>query len=87
MKSLWNEAEAGSCTSELALRAYSSRLLGRDESLVLYGGGNTSLKTDNLLYVKGSGSDLGRVNERDLCRCALSAHAGCWIATRLITQQ
>jgi rhamnose utilization protein RhaD (predicted bifunctional aldolase and dehydrogenase) len=63
MKSLWNEAEAGSCTSELALRAYSSRLLGRDESLVLYGGGNTSLKTDNLLYVKGSGSDLGRVNE------------------------
>lgn len=65
MKSLWSEAEAGSCAGELALRAYSSRLLGCDESLVLYGGGNTSLKTDSLLYVKSSGGDLAHVSEAD----------------------
>ncbi len=54
-------------TPELALRVYSSRLLGRQADLVLHGGGNTSVKTrmrDDLgeevevLCVKGSGWDL-----------------------------
>ena len=49
------------------MRAYSSRLLGRDPSLVLHGGGNTSVKgeltdlfgeTRRVLFVKGSGWDL-----------------------------
>ena len=49
------------------MRAYSSRLLGRDSSLVLHGGGNTSVKgeltdvfgeTRRVLFVKGSGWDL-----------------------------
>ncbi len=49
------------------MRAYSSRLLGRDPSLVLHGGGNTSVKgeltdvfgeTRRALFVKGSGWDL-----------------------------
>lgn len=49
------------------MRAYSSRLLGRDPSLVLHGGGNTSVKgeltdifgeTRQVLFVKGSGWDL-----------------------------
>jgi rhamnose utilization protein RhaD (predicted bifunctional aldolase and dehydrogenase)/NAD(P)-dependent dehydrogenase (short-subunit alcohol dehydrogenase family) len=72
MKSLWNDAEAAACTSELALRAYTSRLLGRDRSLVLHGGGNTSVKLgarnvlgdeEELLYVKGSGWDLETIQE------------------------
>lgn len=68
MKSRWNEADAARCGNELALRAYSSRLLGSDGSLVLHGGGNTSLKQDEngtrVLYVKGTGCDLAQVDER-----------------------
>ena len=67
MHSLWNENEAAQCHSELDLRVYSSRLLGRDKSLVLHGGGNTSVKLkqanlfgedEMVLYIKGSGWDL-----------------------------
>ncbi|MGD9163146.1 MAG: bifunctional aldolase/short-chain dehydrogenase [Chromatiales bacterium] len=70
MKSLWNESEAANCASELDLRVYSSRLLGCDPSLVLHGGGNTSVKLtqnnlfgepEEILYVKGSGWDLARI--------------------------
>lgn len=68
MKSRWNEADAARCDNELALRAYSSRLLGGDTTLVLHGGGNTSLKRDEdrapVLYVKGTGSDLAAVDEQ-----------------------
>jgi rhamnose utilization protein RhaD (predicted bifunctional aldolase and dehydrogenase)/NAD(P)-dependent dehydrogenase (short-subunit alcohol dehydrogenase family) len=67
MKSLWNDAEAAQFSGPLGPRVYTSRLLGRDKSLVLHGGGNTSVKlkeTDlfgarlEVLYVKGSGWDL-----------------------------
>ncbi|CAK8720972.1 bifunctional aldolase/short-chain dehydrogenase [Candidatus Electrothrix laxa] len=67
MLSLWSEQEAGGCANELELRVYSSRLLGRDPSLVLHGGGNTSIKIkesnavgeeEDILYIKGSGWDL-----------------------------
>ena len=67
MKSLWKDAEAAKFSGPLGLRVYTSRLLGRDKSLVLHGGGNTSVKiTENnlfgekeeILYVKGSGWDL-----------------------------
>jgi len=68
MKSRWNDDDARAHDSDpLALRAYTSRLLGQDEDLVLHGGGNTSLKvreTDfvgddiEVLWVKGSGWDL-----------------------------
>ncbi|PVV07351.1 MAG: short-chain dehydrogenase, partial [gamma proteobacterium symbiont of Ctena orbiculata] len=70
MKSLWNEVEAARCESELDLRVYSSRLLGADPSLVLHGGGNTSVKIseknlfgeeEEILYVKGSGWDLATI--------------------------
>ena len=47
MKSLWKDDEAArfeSRSGELGLRVYTSRLLGADESLVLAGGGNTSVK-------------------------------------------
>ncbi len=72
MKSLWNDIEAQQYQSDLALRVYTSRLLGRDESLVLHGGGNTSVKVretnlvgeeQDILYVKGSGWDLVSIEE------------------------
>ncbi len=72
MQSLWNDAEAAACTSDLALRCYTSRLLGRDRTLVLHGGGNTSVKLrrrnvvgdeEDILYVKGSGWDLETIEE------------------------
>ncbi|HEX7516054.1 MAG TPA: bifunctional aldolase/short-chain dehydrogenase [Chthoniobacterales bacterium] len=67
MKNLWNPIEANKCKSDLEQRVYSSRLLGRDATLVLHGGGNTSVKVkernlvgeeEEILYVKGSGWDL-----------------------------
>lgn len=69
MKSLWNNEEAASFQCELALRAYTSCLLGGDKALVMYGGGNTSVKLredgEDILYVKGSGADLAHVAEKD----------------------
>lgn len=71
MKSLWNDQEAARFKDDLQLRVYTSRLLGREPSLVLHGGGNTSVKlrgTDifgapqALLYVKGSGWDLEHID-------------------------
>jgi len=70
MKSLWTDAEARLHSTELALRAYTSRLLGRDPELVLHGGGNTSVKLrernvigeeEDILCVKGSGWDLATI--------------------------
>jgi rhamnose utilization protein RhaD (predicted bifunctional aldolase and dehydrogenase)/NAD(P)-dependent dehydrogenase (short-subunit alcohol dehydrogenase family) len=67
MKNLWSDAEAKVFKDDLALRVYTSRLLGQDPSLVLHGGGNTSVKItetnivgeqEEILYVKGSGWDL-----------------------------
>jgi rhamnose utilization protein RhaD (predicted bifunctional aldolase and dehydrogenase) len=49
--------------SDLEKRVYTSRLLGSDDSLVLHGGGNTSVKIDNTLYVKGSGWDLATIEK------------------------
>ncbi len=72
MKSLWNDDEAAGFRGDLGLRVYASRLLGRDPSLVLDGGGNTSVKIaernllgeeETLLYVKGSGVDLASIDE------------------------
>src|SRR6476646_2691676 len=67
MQSLWKDEEAKQFKGDLGLRVYTSRLLGRDKSLVLHGGGNTSVKirepnlfgeAEDVLYVKGSGWDL-----------------------------
>jgi len=72
MNSLWNDAEAAAFRGDLAQRVYTSRLLGRDASLVLHGGGNTSVKIveknivgaeETILYVKGSGGDLESIAE------------------------
>jgi rhamnose utilization protein RhaD (predicted bifunctional aldolase and dehydrogenase) len=67
MDSQWNEREAAQFEGLLGQRVYTSRLLGRDHTLVLHGGGNTSVKIRerdifgdevDILYVKGSGWDL-----------------------------
>jgi rhamnose utilization protein RhaD (predicted bifunctional aldolase and dehydrogenase)/NAD(P)-dependent dehydrogenase (short-subunit alcohol dehydrogenase family) len=72
MKSLWNDAEAAAFRGELGPRIYTSRLLGRESALVLHGGGNTSVKLrgktilggeETILWVKGSGGDLARIDE------------------------
>jgi rhamnose utilization protein RhaD (predicted bifunctional aldolase and dehydrogenase)/NAD(P)-dependent dehydrogenase (short-subunit alcohol dehydrogenase family) len=70
MQNLWNKADANQCKTDLELRVYTSRLLGQNTNLVLHGGGNTSVKMLEqdlfgneleLLYVKGSGWDLGTI--------------------------
>ena len=70
MKSLWNDHDAQNYLGDLALRVYTSRLLGLETSLVLHGGGNTSVKIqeidilgqqEDILYVKGSGWDLATI--------------------------
>jgi rhamnose utilization protein RhaD (predicted bifunctional aldolase and dehydrogenase)/NAD(P)-dependent dehydrogenase (short-subunit alcohol dehydrogenase family) len=79
MKSLWSEADAeamvaqygaAGITPDVALRVYTSRLLGGDPRLVLHGGGNTSVKTVlpdllgepvEVLCVKGSGWDMANI--------------------------
>jgi len=73
MKSLWNDREADAFAGDdLAMRVYTSRLLGADESLVMHGGGNTSVKSMTqdffgrdveVLFVKGSGWDLGTIEK------------------------
>jgi rhamnose utilization protein RhaD (predicted bifunctional aldolase and dehydrogenase) len=80
MRSRWTDAQARAFAlqagerPELGLRVYTSRLLGSEPSLVLHGGGNTSLKLPRpgtaddaaaLLFVKGSGTDLAAVTESD----------------------
>jgi len=85
VKSRWSDADAKATIAayrdqqgvneDLALRVYTSRLIGKDPSLVLHGGGNTSVKTivvDDLgrevrvLCVKGSGWDLGSIEPAGL---------------------
>jgi len=59
LKSLWDEGEAQKYKDDpLGMRVYTSQLLGASQDLVLHGGGNTSVKIDDLLYVKGSGWNL-----------------------------
>ncbi len=62
-------------SKDLALRVYTTRLLGRNSELVLHGGGNTSVKTSlkdidgkkyNVLCVKGSGWDMGEIEPEGL---------------------
>jgi len=73
MKNLWQEEESRRFAhSDLAMRVYTSRLLGRSDELVLHGGGNTSVKStqtnifgqeEDILFVKGSGWDLKTIEE------------------------
>lgn len=73
MRNRWSEQESANL-SDVDLLVYMSRLAGSDPSLVLWGGGNTSIKRNELdfrgrptrvLRVKGSGSDLKSVRMQD----------------------
>jgi rhamnose utilization protein RhaD (predicted bifunctional aldolase and dehydrogenase)/NAD(P)-dependent dehydrogenase (short-subunit alcohol dehydrogenase family) len=84
MKSLWSDADAERIVEryaqqgvgrDLALRVYTSRLLGGEPKLVLHGGGNTSVKTVSkdlldeeveVLCVKGSGWDMAAIEPAGL---------------------
>lgn len=48
----------------LDLRIKTSRLMGLDEDLVLHGGGNTSLKEGDTIFVKASGFNLDTIDEK-----------------------
>jgi rhamnose utilization protein RhaD (predicted bifunctional aldolase and dehydrogenase)/NAD(P)-dependent dehydrogenase (short-subunit alcohol dehydrogenase family) len=81
MKNLWSDAEAAKLDGPLGSRVYTSRLLGRDKSLVLHGGGNTSVKLreknlfgeeEDILYVKGSGWDLETIEAPGFTPVSLS---------------
>ncbi|RLA72516.1 MAG: oxidoreductase [Epsilonproteobacteria bacterium] len=64
MKNLFNKKEAEKLNDNpLAMRVYTSRLLGQSDELVLHGGGNTSVKIGDTLYVKGSGWNLVSIEE------------------------
>ena len=79
MKNKWNSIEEkkyikkykkNHISQDLALRIYTTHLLGREKTLVLHGGGNTSLKTTSknifnkkidIMHIKGSGWDMGSI--------------------------
>ena len=80
---LWDEQEAAALAGdEVALLVYRSNLLGADLRLTNYGGGNTSAKTiapdpltgdaTEVMWVKGSGGDLGSLKKKDLAVLYLS---------------
>jgi rhamnose utilization protein RhaD (predicted bifunctional aldolase and dehydrogenase)/NAD(P)-dependent dehydrogenase (short-subunit alcohol dehydrogenase family) len=82
MKSAWNDRDAQAIVdryaavgADLALRVYTSRLLGRDPRLVLHGGGNTSVKAvmadllgddAEVICIKGSGADMAAIEPAGL---------------------
>src|ERR1051325_6817455 len=84
MKSAWSDSDAQAAVAryahdgvprDLALRVYTTRLLGHNPKLVLHGGGNTSVKLAmrdlngdevDVLCVKGSGWDMARIEPAGL---------------------
>jgi len=82
MQSAWIDRDADAAIAryanlgrDVALRVYTTRLLGQDPRLVLHGGGNTSVKTQladlngetvDVLCVKGSGWDMGSIEPQGL---------------------
>src|SRR6059058_3974980 len=82
MQSAWNDRDAEVAIAryenlgrDLALRVYTTRLLGGDPKLVLHGGGNTSVKSrasdllgdeTDVICIKGSGWDMGNIEPAGL---------------------
>jgi len=84
MQSRWSDAEAQEfvtryaakgVNADLAVRTYTTRLLGSDPKMVLHGGGNTSVKTTvkdqlgedvEVICIKGSGWDMGVIEPAGL---------------------
>jgi rhamnose utilization protein RhaD (predicted bifunctional aldolase and dehydrogenase) len=84
MQSKWSDADAQEfvtryapkgVNADLAVRTYTTRLLGSDPKMVLHGGGNTSVKTTikdqlgedvEVICIKGSGWDMGVIEPAGL---------------------
>ena len=84
MENRWSDLDAEAAVErytkqgvslDVALRTYSSRLLGAEPKLVIHGGGNTSVKTTlrtrfgedvEVICVKGSGWDMARIEPAGL---------------------
>jgi rhamnulose-1-phosphate aldolase/alcohol dehydrogenase len=91
MQSRWNDRDAQAAVDrygkagvprDLALRVYTTRLLGGDPRLVLHGGGNTSVKLriadlagedTDVLCVKGTGADMATIEPAGLPAVRLSS--------------
>jgi len=80
VQSLWNSAQASEKTTGLEQLVYRSNLIGADRSVCNIYGGNTSTKTTvkdfrgrdiEVMYVKGSGSDLGSMEAKHFTGLAL----------------
>jgi rhamnulose-1-phosphate aldolase/alcohol dehydrogenase len=80
---LWDEKKAADLAGdEVDLLIYRSNLLGADLRLTNYGGGNTSCKVlaadplsgepTEVMWVKGSGGDLGTLKKKDLAALYMS---------------
>ena len=92
MRNLWSDRDARAAVKtyrarganeDLALRTYTTRLLGGDPRLVQHGGGNTSVKTvmrdpagepAKVLCVKGSGWDMATIEPPGLPAVRLAPH-------------
>ena len=90
MKNYWSDDEASAIildhesrgiNEDIALRVYTSRLVGAEPELVIHGGGNTSVKTvckdflghdRDVICVKGSGWDLATIEAPGLPALHLS---------------
>jgi rhamnulose-1-phosphate aldolase/alcohol dehydrogenase len=84
MQSKWSDTDAQEFVTryapkgvnvDLAVRTYTTRLLGSDPKMVLHGGGNTSVKTTvkdqlgedvDVICIKGSGWDMGVIEPAGL---------------------
>ena len=80
-KAAVDRATAASLSSDLALRAYSTRLLGGDAALVLHGGGNTSVKTRardlagdevEVVCIKGTGGNMATIEPASMVAVRLA---------------
>lgn len=80
VQSLWNSSQASEQTTGLEQLVYRSNLIGADRSVCNIYGGNTSTKTTvkdfrgrdvEVMYVKGSGSDLGSMQAKHFTGLAL----------------
>jgi rhamnose utilization protein RhaD (predicted bifunctional aldolase and dehydrogenase)/NAD(P)-dependent dehydrogenase (short-subunit alcohol dehydrogenase family) len=70
VKTLWKDADAATCTTDVELRSYTSKLIGVEPKMVLHGGGNTSVTSTHtdqfgdvhdIIWVKASGFDLAKM--------------------------
>ena len=95
---LWDPAKAAELEGdEVALLVYRSNLLGADLRLTNYGGGNTSCKTmaidpttgkdTEVMWVKGSGGDLGTMKRSGLAALYVDCLRGLKTAYRGIDHE